>query len=117
LAIVPDIAPPQQRARYQGLLGVVAPISRIAGPIIGGVLTDHLGWRWIFLLNLPVIAAAMLVAALLLHLPRPRVAGHIDTAGMTLASLGACGVVLSVTWAGLHGWSSPHAWLAGLIGL
>ena len=117
LSIVPDIAPAHLRSRYQGLLGVMAPISMIAGPIIGGVLTDHLGWRWIFLLNLPVIAIAITVAAVFLRLPRRQVSGPIDLTGMVLASIGACGAVLAVTWAGLHGWSSPPVWLAGLVGV
>lgn len=117
LAIVSDIAPPHLRARYQGILGAIAPISMIAGPVVGGVVTDHLGWRWIFLLNLPVVAVAIVVAVLLLRLSRPRVVGRIDTAGLALAALSACGVVLCVTWAGQYGWTSPQSWLAGLIGL
>jgi EmrB/QacA subfamily drug resistance transporter len=107
LAVVADVVPPAQRARYQGYIGAIAPFSMIIGPWVGGVITDHLGWRWIFFLNLPLVALSIVGAALLLQLPsRPR-GGRIDTAGLLAVSLASAGVVLAVTWGGhQHAWGS-----------
>jgi EmrB/QacA subfamily drug resistance transporter len=108
LAVVADVAPPEKRARYQGLFGAVAPFSMIVGPWVGGIVTDHLGWRWIFLLNLPVVALAILGAAVLLRgLPRGHRAGRVDLAGIGLLAVASTGIVLAVTWGGhQHAWGS-----------
>ena len=118
IAIVADIAPPQDRAKYGGLLAAVAPVSMIAGPALGGVITDHLGWRWIFLLNLPLIAISIAVAAVAMHLPRGLAKGRVDVAGVVLASLGSAGVVLAAAWGGSqYSWDSAQVLLAGLVGV
>jgi EmrB/QacA subfamily drug resistance transporter len=118
MAIVADIAPPAERAKYQGMLAAVAPVSMIAGPALGGVVTDHMGWRWIFLLNLPLIAVALLVAATVLRLPGGTSRGRVDVAGAVLASLGSARVVLAATWGGgQYSWGSPQVLLAGAIGV
>jgi EmrB/QacA subfamily drug resistance transporter len=107
LAVVADVVPPRDRARYQGILGAIAPFSMIIGPWVGGIVTDHLGWRWIFLLNLPLIGLSILGAALLLRLPtRPR-GGRVDVSGLLAVSLASAGVVLAVTWGGhQYAWTS-----------
>ncbi len=113
-AIIADVLPPRQRARYTGVLGSVFAVSSVAGPLIGGWFTDVAGWRWCFWINLPLGAVALVVAAVVLQLPpgttrRPR----LDVAGMTWCAVGVTCLVLLVTWAGtLHAWTSPT--IAGL---
>jgi MFS family permease len=58
-AAIGDVVPPSDRGRYTGLFGAVFGISSVAGPLIGGFLTTHLSWRWIFYVNLPLGIAAL----------------------------------------------------------
>ncbi len=69
LAVVADLVPPRQRGRYAGYLGGVLALATVAGPLVGGFLVDHAGWRWIFYVNLPVGLAALLVIGSLAFLP------------------------------------------------
>jgi EmrB/QacA subfamily drug resistance transporter len=59
LAVIADLFPPQERGKYMGLIGAVMGISSVVGPIAGGIITDLLGWHWVFFINLPVGAVAM----------------------------------------------------------
>lgn len=105
---------PEDRARYGGLFGALFVVSSVAGPLLGGVLTDALGWRWVFLVNLPLGAAAFAIAAVALRPQGPASDGgdggsrRVDYAGAALvAALAAC-VVLLTTWAGTRfAWGSP----------
>src|SRR5215468_9992161 len=63
MAVVGDIIPPRDRGRYQGLFGAVFGISTVIGPLLGGYFVEHLSWRWIFYVNIPVGAAALVVIA------------------------------------------------------
>src|SRR5947209_4571436 len=62
-----DLISPRQRGRYQGLFTGVFAVGSVAGPLLGGVLTDALSWRWIFYVNLPVGGAALFFLAVGLH--------------------------------------------------
>jgi EmrB/QacA subfamily drug resistance transporter len=63
MATVGDLVPPRQRGRYQGLFGGVFGIATVIGPLLGGFFVDNLSWRWIFYVNLPIGAAALVVIA------------------------------------------------------
>ncbi|HEY9293164.1 MAG TPA: MDR family MFS transporter [Microlunatus sp.] len=118
MAVIADVAPPDQRSRYQGFLGAVAPVSMIIGPWIGGVVTDHLGWRWIFLLNLPLIAVSVIGATVLLKLPARRSGGTIDVAGLITLAIASTGIVLAMTWGGhQYAWDSPQVITVGTVGV
>lgn len=121
LASVADVVPPEKRARYQGIFGAVAPFSMIIGPWVGGLITDHLGWRWIFLLNLPLVAIAMTGIALLLRLPKTHTGGRVDVAGLISVSVAAAGIVLAVSWGGNQypwlSWQVIGAAVVGLLGI
>ncbi|WP_456824071.1 MFS transporter [Cellulomonas sp. P5_E12] len=107
LAVVADVAPPDRRARYQGILGAIAPVSMIVGPWAGGVITEHLGWRWIFLLNVPLVLASIAGVLAFVRLPvRPR-GGRVDVAGLVAVVFASSGLVLAATWGGhRYGWGS-----------
>ncbi|MGZ4386302.1 MAG: MFS transporter, partial [Gaiellaceae bacterium] len=69
LAIIGDLVPPRERGRYQGYIGSVFAVSSVAGPLLGGFFVDNLSWRWVFYVNLPVGAVALVVVAAVLHTP------------------------------------------------
>src|SRR4051794_21294924 len=62
-AVIGDVVPPRERGRYQGLFGAVFGLSSVAGPLLGGVIVEHVSWRWIFMVNLPLGAIALAVIA------------------------------------------------------
>lgn len=111
ITIYADLFGPEDRARYGGFFGALFVVSSVAGPLLGGVLTDSLGWRWVFYANVPVSALAFTIAAFALKLPRTRSGEErprLDYAGACLlATLATC-VVLLTTWGGTSfAWGSP----------
>src|SRR3954454_10939713 len=79
MAIVADIISPRERGRYQGYIQMVFVLASVAGPLLGGLFADHLSWRWVFYVNLPIGAAALAVIGGALHLPAERRSVRIDT--------------------------------------
>ncbi len=106
--VVGDLVSPRERGRYQGLFAAVFAVCSVAGPLLGGVITDALSWRWIFYVNLPVGAAAMaLIGVGLKHRPHP-VVHRIDYLGALLLSSATCCALLALSWGGnSYAWSSP----------
>ncbi len=107
-ATIGDIFNPRERGRWMGLIAMTFGLASIVGPFLGGWITDHWGWRWIFYINLPVAAAALL--AILYALPRVHVEKrvHIDWAGSALLVGGLIPLLLGFTWAGSrYAWDSP----------
>lgn len=80
-AAIADLVPPRERGRYQGFVGIVWATAAVAGPLLGGTLTDHASWRWIFLLNLPIGIVALTVVAKTLRPPATRGEHRIDWVG------------------------------------
>jgi EmrB/QacA subfamily drug resistance transporter len=114
LAVVADLVPPRQRGRYAGYLGGVLALATVAGPLIGGILVDHAGWRWIFYINLPIGAAAFAVIGARLRLPpRPARAARFDLPGaVLLAATVGCIVLVASLGGARYAWTSPQ--VAGL---
>ncbi|WP_367669706.1 DHA2 family efflux MFS transporter permease subunit [Streptomyces sp. DT2A-34] len=113
MAIVGDIVPPRERGRYQGLFGAVFGASSVLGPLLGGVFTEHLSWRWVFYVNLPVGVVALAVIAVVLHIPRKSTRHVIDYLGTFLiASVATC-LVLVASLGGTT-WSWGSAQIVGL---
>jgi EmrB/QacA subfamily drug resistance transporter len=107
MAIIGDLVPPRERGKYQGQMAGVMAIAMIAGPLVGGFITDHLSWRWAFYVNLPVGGLALLVLVTTLRLPKYRTEHRIDWVGAGLLSIGVTGLVLITTWGGTeYPWGS-----------
>src|SRR5213076_3018569 len=68
-AAIGDVVPPRERGKWTGLFGAVFGVSSIAGPLIGGFLTTHASWRWIFYVNIPLGVAALAILGVTLHTP------------------------------------------------
>ncbi|MFC7922333.1 MDR family MFS transporter [Streptomyces cinereoruber] len=112
MAIIGDLIPPRERGRYQGMMAGVMALAMIGGPLVGGTITDHWGWRWSFYINLPLGAVALAMVTTVLHLPKkprnPRNGDtRIDFAGAALLTAGITAIVLVTTWGGTeYAWSS-----------
>jgi EmrB/QacA subfamily drug resistance transporter len=107
-AVIGDIIPPRERGRYQGLFGATFSFATIIGPLLGGFFVDHLSWRWIFYVNLPTGAVALIVLGSVLSSPATRKQRRIDYAGAALLSLALTSLILVTSLAGnTLPWSSP----------
>jgi MFS family permease len=108
MAIIGDVVPARQRSKYQAMVGGVATLALIAGPLAGGLFSEDLSWRWIFYINIPVGLAALVTVAAFLHLPAPRRAARVDGAGAALAAVFTTAALLAATWGGTsYAWGSP----------
>jgi MFS family permease len=108
-AIIGDIFPPAERGKWQGMTIGIWGLATIVGPPLGGWITDTWSWRWVFYINLPLGAAAILVAALALPRLIERRAHRIDYAGAASLVVAASALVLAFSWAGTtYAWDSPQ---------
>jgi EmrB/QacA subfamily drug resistance transporter len=115
--VVGDVVPPIERARYAAYISGAWGVASIAGPVIGGVIAEHIHWRAIFLLNLPLGALAVLLCDKpLKRLVWRRREHRLDVPGSALVVLATVALMLALTWAGpRHGWGSAEA--LGLLGV
>lgn len=115
-AIIGDVIPPRERGRYQGYFFAVFGLSSVAGPLLGGWITDTFDWRWIFYINLPIGAVALVVTSIALKMPVVRRDHKIDYVGAAMIVAGVTSLLLYLNWAGeKYGWlSSASLWLVGL---
>jgi EmrB/QacA subfamily drug resistance transporter len=108
-AILADIIPPRRRGRYMGLMGAVFAVSSVAGPLLGGFLVDNLSWRWVFYVNMPIGALALVIVITRLHLHVPHTRHKIDYLGAGLLAGGVGALILMTTWGGnQYAWGSPE---------
>jgi EmrB/QacA subfamily drug resistance transporter len=126
LAIIGDIVPPRQRANYQGYLLAVFATSSVAGPLIGGFLAGQgsiasiTGWRWVFLVNVPVGVVALYVVARVLNVPHRRREHRIDWWGALTIAIGVVPLLLVAEQGREWGWASARSvgcYAVGAVGL
>jgi EmrB/QacA subfamily drug resistance transporter len=107
-ATVGDIFNPRERGRWMGVISSIFGIASIIGPALGGWITDQWNWRWIFYINLPVAAVALIGIVLTLPTVRGEKQPKVDWLGSLLMVLGLMPLLLAFTWAGsTYPWFSP----------
>ncbi|WP_127781834.1 MDR family MFS transporter [Rhodococcus sp. X156] len=123
LAIIGDIVPPRERARYQGYFLAVFATASVLGPVLGGVLAGQpsllgvTGWRWVFYLNVPLGVLALLVVWRVLNLPVHHREAKVDWWGATLLSVGVVPLLVVAEQGRTWGWSSPAALCCYVVGV
>ncbi|MFE6162413.1 MDR family MFS transporter [Streptomyces sp. NPDC056486] len=110
MAIIGELVTPRERGKYMGMMTGVMAVAMIGGPLVGGTITDHLGWRWAFYINLPLGAVALAMVTAVLHLPKKKAKGRIDYLGAALLTVGISSLVLVTTWGG-----TEYAWTSTVI--
>jgi EmrB/QacA subfamily drug resistance transporter len=115
MAAVGDLVSPRERGRYQGYIAATFAVATVVGPVLGGALVEHAGWRWVFYVNLPLGLAAL--AGLHRRLPAPdtaRAEHPLDAAGAALLAAATSALLLVCIWGGeRYAWGS--AAILGLI--
>ncbi|MFE2283146.1 MDR family MFS transporter [Streptomyces sp. NPDC059443] len=108
MALIADVVPLRERGKYQGAIGAVFGVATVIGPLLGGLFTDHLTWRWAFYVNVPI--AILVVAAAAKTIPSVRAAGKpvIDYLGIAMVAIGASALILATSLGGNeYAWTSP----------
>ena len=123
LAIIGDIVPPRERAKYQGYFLAVFGTSSVLGPVIGGffagqdTLLGVAGWRWVFLVNVPIAVLALIVVGRTLHLRHTRLNHRIDYWGAVTGSIAIVPLLIVAEQGRDWGWTSGTSLLCYVIGL
>ena len=109
IATIGDLFSPRERGRIQGYTAGLFGVTSVAGPLLGGLLTDHASWRWIFLLNIPVGAVALGVVLVAMKIPRSSRQPRIDVAGSVAMIVASTTVLLALVWGGnQYPWGSAE---------
>lgn len=109
LVIVAALFPPRERAGASGAGGVMVGLGMVLGPVIGGLLAQHLSWHWVFFINLPLGVLAWIAILVALRLPRPVRRHHVDYLGAGLIAGAASVLLVQLELAGASvAWTSPR---------
>ncbi|WP_218220985.1 MDR family MFS transporter [Nesterenkonia sp. Act20] len=112
--IIAFVAPPQQRAKYLSIVGAAFPVAIVVGPVLGGLITENWGWPWIFWINVPLGALAVLGAWAFI----PQISGdrtvRIDPLSVLLFMVSSVSLILLITWWGESVWQ-PQVGVAAVV--
>jgi EmrB/QacA subfamily drug resistance transporter len=118
LAIIGDLFSPAERGKYQGLFGAVFGVAFVAGPLIGGFLTENAGWHWIFYVNIPIGIVALLVIQRLLPVVRtPSATRNFDILGGAIFTVAISFLLIGLTNKQFGEWTDPTVGGFILIGI
>lgn len=119
--IIGDIVPSRHRSKYQALMGMMFGISSVAGPLAGGLITDLVGWRWLFFAAVPLLLVALVIIGRYLHLDHTPRKGKLDIAGVMTLAPTLVAILLATSWGGnTYPWVSAPVlglYVFGAIGL
>ncbi|MFI8288529.1 MDR family MFS transporter [Streptomyces sp. NPDC085614] len=110
MALIADVIPLRDRGKYQGAIGAVFGVSTVIGPLLGGLFTDHLTWRWAFYVNVPIAILVVIAAARTIPSVRSASRPVIDYAGIALVAAGSSALILATSWGG-----NEYAWGSAVI--
>ncbi|MEU8540557.1 MDR family MFS transporter [Streptomyces sp. NPDC048717] len=110
MALIADVIPLRDRGKYQGAIGAVFGVSTVIGPLLGGLFTDHLTWRWAFYVNVPIAIVVVIAAARTIPTLRSVSRPVIDYLGIALVAIGSSALILATSWGG-----NEYPWGSGVV--